>query len=382
MTEVSTSVVSAGDALTALTVTTDARRLAMRVVAVLWLAGLLLGAVLMLPGMLRYERSSSLTWLDGKVTEDFEHAVTKAHPYRDPAVNAWAAFELQLFGEGRPGVIIGRDGWLFTREEFPPRSALTTVRAQNVRHIVSVVRQLEADGLQVLVLPVPAKAEMYPEQVPAALAARRIPASSLIEPLRAAGVKVVDVRPALRAAMAAGTRTYFRTETHWTPEGAAAVAGAVAAELRPLGYAESAAFVTRQTGVRTLASDLENFLPLAPYHAALLPVPEQYYVYRTESTAGADSAEALFGTASRRVALVGTSYSADERWHFANWLRQRLGTDIDNVSLKAEGPFKPMATFLARRRAGELAPELVIWEIPVRSIAVDYDRMAALAKHN
>ncbi|MGA4816040.1 alginate O-acetyltransferase AlgX-related protein [Pseudomonas aeruginosa] len=44
----------------------------------------------------------------------------KEFPIKRLGTNLWAALDYTLFHEGRPGVVIGKDGWLFTDEEFKP----------------------------------------------------------------------------------------------------------------------------------------------------------------------------------------------------------------------------------------------------------------------
>lgn len=343
--------------------------------AALWLVTLLVGAVIGLPRALDYERSSSLTFLDGKVAADFEQFLVKGHPWRDPSVNAWAAAELSLLGEGKPGVVIGSGGWLYTREEFALPSQLGAVRARNLERVAEAVRALEAKGVRVYVLPVPPKVEIESAAVPAALAGHALQTAMFSDFLAREGIPWIDARPALAAARAAGEPVFFRSETHWTPEGARAVAGAVAARLRADGFAGAQVFRVAPVGQATLVSDLENYVPVRPHFAGLLPEPERYTRFSNSSESVADSAEALFGESSRPLALVGTSYSADERWNFAGWLRAALGSDLDNVSEKARGPFLPMMHFRQQLDSGASAATWVVWEVPVRSIVVDYDAL-------
>ncbi len=341
----------------------------------LWLVVLLLGAVFAAPRALDYERSAALTFLDGKVAADFEHFLVKGHPWRDFAVNAWAAAELVVLGEGKPGVIVGSQGWLYSRDEFALPSQRGEVRERNLRQVAADVSALEAAGVRVYLLPVPPKVEIAPGQVPPALARHALRSEDFTDFLTARGIRWIDSRPALRAAQAAGVPVFFRSETHWTPEGARVVADAVAARLRADGFSGDARFQVTVKDQATLASDLENFVPVRPHFGGLLPAPERYTRYSVSSDVVADDAAALFGDAGRPVALVGTSYSADERWSFATWLRAALGSDIDNVSEKARGPFVPMARFRAQQAAGNLSARWVVWEVPVRSVVVDYQKM-------
>src|SRR3546814_16573348 len=79
----------------------------------------------------------------------------------------------------------------------------------------------------------------------------------------------------------------------------------------------------------------------------------------------------LFGdSATPRIALVGTSYSANPDWNFAGALKQQLGEDLTNDAHDGVGPFKPMDNYLAGPDFAQAPPHLVIWEIPERYLAI------------
>jgi alginate O-acetyltransferase complex protein AlgJ len=46
----------------------------------------------------------------------------RAVPIKRLGTNLWAALDFKLFNEGRPGVVLGRDQWLYSDEEFNPSS--------------------------------------------------------------------------------------------------------------------------------------------------------------------------------------------------------------------------------------------------------------------
>ncbi|MCD6060084.1 MAG: alginate O-acetyltransferase [Moraxellaceae bacterium] len=342
--------------------------------AVLWLALLVLSFLLTIPVALRYEKSSSLTLVDGKLAADFEKHVAKHHPYSERSLNSWAALELAVLGSGKPGVVIGDDGWLFTNEEFPLPSQRAKTLEKNLAQIRSTVEALRAKGLEVVILPIPGKAEVYRDKVPAELRGHILPTSAVTGYLTHHGIPWVGLDEDLQQARARGQDTFFRSETHWTPTGSRIAAAAVARWAQTDGHVrwEARPYTVQPVKAQPLESDLENYVPVRPTFAGLLPPPESYTSYVVSSAATANDAGALFGDAGNPVALVGTSYSADERWNFTGWLRSSLQTEIDNISEKGKGPFAPMEKFLEKLEAGKTAPRLVIWEMPVRSVAMDY----------
>jgi alginate O-acetyltransferase complex protein AlgJ len=76
------------------------------------------------------------------------------------------------------------------------------------------------------------------------------------------------------------------------------------------------------------------------------------------------------------VALVGTSYSQDERWGFADALKVALGADVLNVAARGEGPFAPMRAYLEGETVVDVPPELVVWEIPERYLTIPLEAQA------
>lgn len=171
-------------------------------------------------------------------------AVRDAVPFRDHLIRANSRLRLALFRESPvPGVLVGRDGWLFYTLEWALDDFLNVIPLSE-KDLAAMVRiQVErrdwlADrGIGYLVVFAPNKSSVYPEEMPAGIAPLR-PASrldQLVPRLRGAGVAVVDLRDVLVAAKAAG-RTYQKTDTHWNGwgafVGAAAVVEAVA-DLRP-----------------------------------------------------------------------------------------------------------------------------------------------------
>jgi alginate O-acetyltransferase complex protein AlgJ len=67
-----------------------------------------------------------------------------------------------------------------------------------------------------------------------------------------------------------------------------------------------------------------------------------------------------------RLALVGTSYSAQPSWNFHGALQEALGEDVGNYAKEGLGPFAPMFEYLRSKDFAQAPPRLVLWEIPER----------------
>jgi hypothetical protein len=167
--------------------------------------------------------------------------VRDAAPFRDHLIRANNRLRLALFGESPvPGVIVGRDDWLYYNLEHALADYLNVVplserdMAEMVRVQVERRDWLAARGIAYLIMFAPNKERVYPEHLPPGLRPLR-PESRLaqiIPRLRAAGLDVLDLRPAVTAGKAAG-RTYMKTDTHWNGYGGLLGASALIAALTP-----------------------------------------------------------------------------------------------------------------------------------------------------
>ncbi len=313
---------------------------------------------------------------DGSWTTAWEASVDASVRFRDLGVSTWAVLEWVAFGDGRTGVVPGRDGWLFSDEEYQtgPQDAAETRR--KIELVAEVDRYLDAHGTQLVVALLPAKTRLHPEQLvhvpPATLAGRYASTRDALEEL---GVPVPDLLTVLEHARSDG-EVFLRTDTHWTPRGADAVAAAIALTVRPLGLEGLGAstFETTDQPVVEHHGDLLNFLPLGPFQH--LGPPADSVVPRATTRTSAPPAGGLFDEVSIPVAVVGTSYTQGEMWNFPGALQQHLGAEVLDASLEGQGPLVPMKAYLENEAFLEAPPSLVVWEIPERFLRTPYDEAA------
>ena len=134
-----------------------------------------------------------------------------------------------------PRIFKGIGGWYFLkaelahiakREFWGARSrdvSLSTKpdSADPVPAIVDFNNQLKAKGIELILLPVPAKAFVYPDKLDASLKA---PGSERLDyyhvrfydVLKKQGVKVLDIMPLLLNERAMGNKVYCETDAHWS----------------------------------------------------------------------------------------------------------------------------------------------------------------------
>jgi len=161
--------------------------------------------------------------------------------------------------------LLGLDHWVFYRPDVrylvePDRLEVdshdtswvapsdgSTRRDHVVRAIARFRDQLQARGIELVVVPIPGKPSVYPDRLTRRAVGRTAdfhsPTLELLDALRREGVKTVDLFAVFREARSpiesqgvAGP-LYLAQDTHWTPAGAELAAQAVATRLRELGSA-------------------------------------------------------------------------------------------------------------------------------------------------
>ena len=79
-----------------------------------------------------FQRTAPMSLLDGKLAKAAETHYDEHFPLKRIGTNLWAALDFKLFNEGRPGVVLGREQWLFSEEEFKPVANATQADDQHV----------------------------------------------------------------------------------------------------------------------------------------------------------------------------------------------------------------------------------------------------------
>jgi alginate O-acetyltransferase complex protein AlgJ len=335
------------------------------------LAGLSLAS---LPNLFSFSTASETPVLNGKLAHAIEKHYDKGFPVKEFGTNAWAALEYGLFGEGRLGVVVGRDGWLFTDEEFKP-SKNPKQLDDNWQLIAGVQAELQRRGIELQLVLLPAKARLYSEYFAdeRPVAQQQELYTQSLQRMNSLGLRGPDLFAALQSGKQQGA-VFLRTDTHWTPHGAAVVAQAVAEHLRQASTWQGggASYATQVTGSESHKGDLLSYLPLDPYFADMQPPSETLEQRQTELQGGEGGGD-LFGDSAPEVALVGTSYSANPKWNFPGALRQALGADIYNYAENGHGPLVPMLRLLAKGEEETRGLKLVLWEVPERYLTMPSD---------
>ncbi|BBH35234.1 alginate O-acetyltransferase [Pseudomonas sp. St290] len=323
-----------------------------------------------------FNTNPDATVLNGRWAKAVETHYDDEFPIKRLGTNIWAALDYKLFNEGRKGVVLGRDQWLYSDEEFNPIVNEELNLQGNYALVEGVRQKLKEQGITLVMAIIPAKARLYPEHLgdvkPSSIHANlyqdfhaRVAADKILAP---------DLLAPLQQAKQSGQQVFLRTDTHWTPEGAQVAAENLAkaiAEKSPLN-GEPQRFVTEPAEKITHKGDLRQFLPLDPLFENLMPAQEPLVKRNTreadDQPAGDD---ALFADAQVPVALIGTSYSANPTWNFVGALKQALHSDVVNYAEDGHGPILPMLSYLKSDAFKNSPPQVLIWEFPERYLPVN-----------
>ena len=295
----------------------------------------------------------------------------------------FACGSFSLYGEARDAVppvaagseppapqavlsVSGKDGWRFLEKElkhlntpkFWAASGEAPVADDPLPAILDFKRQLESAGIDLLVVPVPAKAAIYPEKLDPPVPVR--PGATdqeFYKALEAQGIKVLDLtEPFLSGKSSA--QLYCRQDSHWSPDGIAIAAKEIAARLNELPWVKEYPPTEFSPEVQTL----EITGDLAPAGAP----PERLDACRVvEAGSGAivkpskNSPIILLGDSHDLVFHAGGDMFA-EGAGLPDMLAWELGFPLDVVAVKGSGATSARRN-LARRKDNLAGKHLVIW---------------------
>lgn len=306
----------------------------------------LIGFLLVAAGMaLPHLRALPLTadLLTGKEQMAFEKQFNSDLPGYEPIRNFWGRSEYALWHEGRTGVVLGDDGWLFSSEEFScPRDARQNI-TDNTDYVNKTIGQLEQKQVRVILALVPEKARVMGLALPSCRAGLY---QQLLDAFKAHNV--ANLLTALQASAA-----FMKTDTHWSPAGAALAAAEIATLAGPAGERQD--FVTQAGETKPYNGDLLRYLPG-------VSMPETLATPATENR----SVTGLLDDSVPAITLVGTSYSANPRWNFDGALKTALQADVLNMADEGLGPFAVMDKYLQSRSWQDNPPRMLVWEMPER----------------
>jgi hypothetical protein len=289
----------------------------------------------------------------------------------------------RLLGDAGEKAVLGRHGWLFYRpslryavERQPgaPQSAA----ADPLLAIRSFRDQLQARGIRLLVVPVPNKESIYPEELSKRAEDAGVIISErahlLLDQLEQCGVEYVNLFDAFRSAKSKRgssdqSRFYLAQDSHWSPEGAKAAAGAVARRVLAGGpvsrgdrsYVEHPVTIRRHGDLVQMLRAPQIERALEPETLVCLQVLEPDA--RTSYRATDGSPILILGDSFLRIYEQDEPGAAGFIAHLARELGQPLTAIVNDG-----GASTLVRRELARRPAILTNKKLVIWEFVERDI--------------
>ncbi|MBL9152784.1 MAG: hypothetical protein JNK37_09875 [Verrucomicrobiales bacterium] len=335
----------------------------------------------------------------GPLTEHLRQAEKKIEdaPFTKPPRRWMQALLTGTLREGNRQAAIGSDGWLFFR---PAIDALTgygplkpepdTVAKDPNREpwrgpldaIVRFNAQLESYGVELILVPIPVKPMIHPEQIGARSGEAPLQhrdAEAFYAKLRESGVEILDLSADWFARK--GTEPVFlKQDTHWTPQTMQASAGRVADFLRKRPWftqitTEAGRFALGAPVTVTAPGDLLEKLDLPDGNGAF--EPETATITPVTDTKG--GAMSVYDPASP-IVLLGDSFTnifhqADMKWGenagFAEHLSHALGLPLDTIAQNGQASTGVRRTLATRADAERLMREkkkAVVWAIAARDL--------------
>jgi len=270
----------------------------------------------------------------------------------------------------------GQNGWIFFDKELrhlaAPRfwgapSATPTETNDPLPAILDFKSQLDEAGIDLLVIPVPPKAAIYPDQLlsgfpappstPAGLAEQD---ADFVKVLESHGVKVLDLTEDFLKARAEGLDTHCRTDTHWSPEGIRLASQKIASKVSSSPWLNDQDRLATQTQNSTVQIHGDLAQPDAP--AEILPariVTESAVSGSTGITDSRKSPVVLLGDSHNLVFHTGGEMHSTGAG-LPDQLCHELGFPMDVVAVMGSGSTAAQRS-LARRKDNLAGKKLLIW---------------------
>ncbi len=286
------------------------------------------------------------------------------------ALYAENTFRLGLLDS--PRVAYGRNGWFYFRTSLTvDRPAFDQAAAARTQFLSDLRGYVDRLGVEVIVVPVPDKELVYPEHI---YPEGRLPDDRAfvyaqgVRELLGAGFATVPVLDLLLESKRTrpDTLLFLERDTHWSLDGAAAVALAVNERLRASGPADrlGAPVPYHPTPVMDtpVPGDLLLMLGFRPWgnRAGLPALANRGFGLWLDG----QPVELLQPQA--RMALCGTSFSDV---HFGLALCAATLVSIDREGVRVGGgSFKGLLSTLAAIERGEKQARIVVWEFVARDL--------------
>ena len=302
-------------------------------------------------------------------------------PFTKPPRHVLQSLATSLLHEGNSKTIIGKDGWLFLRPgvealtgtgplQAPPIGPASDPALKKAHGPTSVVERFAADlkerGIRLLLVPVPIKPTIYPENLGNLEAPLTHPdAPAFYELLKASGIEVLNLSPDFVAAKK-DRQVYLKQDTHWTPETMQAAARSVAGRLSEFeGTSEFEVTSEQRSHIGDLVEKLEIEESFNPETATLQVVSGETRSRRSPIVLLGDSFVNIFSDPT-----IGFGNGSEEPINagFAEHLALALKTSIDVIAKNGDASTGVRKDFAKRPDNQVRDKKAVVWLIAERDL--------------
>lgn len=329
-------------------------------------------------GFLSSRNNALSLFFKGELMRAFEKKYDKDFVIRNPSIEKWGNLRFAITNEGRSGVVLGNDGWLFSNQEYFTPNAFESNNELIREFILKSSSKITQSGKKLIMVPVPMKNVIYDRyaQTPPAPLHYQLD-DYLYAWLDKQGIDYVNLAESFDKHKQA-QQLFLRTDTHWSPAGAKLAADELAKAMPNL--IGSSTFESSSTEAEAFTGDLLSFVTMSDsikaQHQYIDETLVQYQSYVAND--GASLGSSLFDTKSIDTALVGTSYTAIDDWNFPGFVRQALSKDITVHAIEEKGPIESMSQYLNSEALNDADIEYVIWEFPIRSLLTEKSKFEHL----
>jgi len=273
-----------------------------------------------------------------------------------------------------PYVVIGKDGWLFTKYEFATPADATDTNV-TIGLLEKTSKLFERSGIALALVIVPSKIRIYSDKLPDN---KPLDAytdgkyEEIYKTMRESGVHVVNLNQVFLNSPKRDSDTplFLHQDTHWAATGALLAAETIKKEIDNTPVLATAlqavpeekfALTWGNKKVMSRARDLVKQLP------AGAPVfkPEQTMLYKVVKES--KSQAGLLSEGDKvAITVIGSSYT-NKNTGYPDGLRYTLQRNLLDISIPVDqGPWVGMEAYLKDDAFKTNKPKLIIWEIPER----------------
>lgn len=231
---------------------------------------------------------------------------------------------------------------------------------------------LAAGGTTLVYVTIPTKSAVMPALLPASAADYQFDSTTakmvyedIITRLKGHGILAPDLLAALAEANPKAP-PFFKTDFHWTAEGAQLAATAIADAMKTEPFFATLPHADYMTTSGPMTASFSTMRrTLQTFCKTELPTVEGKAEVTSKSADPTQKADIFGGDQGAQIVLVGTSFSDAPLANFAGYLSQSSGLDVLNYAVTGGNQFGAITSYLISRDFAEARPRFLVWENPI-----------------